>query len=62
MRRYLECIATMYRENYVITYNVANLLGFVIMMGKKAKQITKQASAPRLQPANTNMRSHLLTV
>ena len=60
--QYLECIATMYKGNYVITYNVANLLGLIIIMGKSTKQITKQASAPRLQPANTNMRSHLLTI
>jgi hypothetical protein len=38
---------------------MANFLGFIITIGKK--QITKQASAPRLQPANINIRSHLLT-
>jgi hypothetical protein len=41
---------------------MANLRGFAIITGQKAKTITKQASAPRLQPANINNRSHLLTV
>ena len=41
---------------------MANLRGFAIMMGHRAKQITKQASAPRLHPPNINKRSHLLTV
>jgi hypothetical protein len=44
------------------TYRIANLRGFAIMIGHKAKHMTKQASAPRLQPLNINIRSHLLTV
>jgi hypothetical protein len=33
-----------------------------IMNGHMAKTMTKQARAPRLQPAKIKMRSHLLTV
>lgn len=44
------------------TYRIANLRGFAIIIGHKAKQRTKQASAPKLQPPNINNRSHLLTV
>ncbi len=40
---------------------MANLRGFRIIAGQRTKAITKQASAPRLQPPNINNRSHLLT-
>lgn len=48
-------------EIYVTTYNIANFLGFSERTGNSAKQSTKQARAPRLQPANIRIRSHLLT-
>lgn len=50
------------RNKVEATYNMANLRGFAIMIGHSVKQMTKQASAPRLQPPKTRSRSHLLTV
>jgi len=44
------------------TYKIANLRGFAIINGHNAKQITKQARAPRLQPLKMRIRSHLLTI
>lgn len=44
------------------TYNMANLRGRRERTGNRAKQITKQARAAKLQPPNISMRSHLLTV
>jgi len=44
------------------TYRIANLRGFRERTGNNAKQITKQASAAKLQPPNTSILSHLLTV
>ena len=44
------------------TYSRTNLEGLVATTGNRAKQMTKHARAPRLQPAKTMMRSHLLTV
>lgn len=44
------------------TYKVANLVGLAIISGHKAKQITKQARAPRLQPLKMRIRSHRLTI
>lgn len=46
----------------VATYRMTNLRGLRDSTGKRAKQMTKQASAPRLQAPNINNRSHLLTV
>jgi hypothetical protein len=43
-------------------HRMANLRGFSDSTGKSAKQITKQARAPRLQPPKTSSRSHLLKV
>ena len=43
------------------TYKIANFLGFNVRTGIKAKQITKHASAAKLQPPKTRRRSHLLT-
>lgn len=40
---------------------MANLRGFSERTGNKAKQITKQATAARLQPPKISSRSHLLT-
>jgi hypothetical protein len=45
-----------------LTYKMANFLGVTMRTGNKAKQITKQAKAARLQAPNTSSRSHLLTV
>lgn len=44
------------------TYRITNFLGLSDSTGNRKKQITKQARAPRLQAANTSMRSHLLTM
>ena len=44
------------------TYRVANLLGLSHRTGNRAKQRTKQTSAPTLHAPKTNRRSHLLTV
>lgn len=44
------------------TYRITNLRGRSDRTGKRKKQTTKQARAPRLQPAKTSIRSHLLTV
>jgi len=43
------------------TYKMANLVGWIIMYGNNAKQMTKQARAPMLKPKNNRSRSHLLT-
>ena len=45
-----------------LTYKMANFLGVTMRTGNKAKQMTKQAKAARLQAPNTSSRSHLLTV
>lgn len=45
----------------VKAYRMANLRGRTATMGKRKKQMTKQAAAPRLQPEKMRMRSHLLT-
>jgi len=44
------------------TYRIANLRGLRERTGNSAKQITKQANAAKLQPPNTSILSHLLTV
>ena len=44
-----------------LTYRMANFLGVTMRTGNKAKQMTKQAKAARLQAPNTSSRSHLLT-
>lgn len=45
------------------TYRITNLRGLPIeITGKRTKQITKQASAARLQAPNINKRSQRLTV
>lgn len=44
------------------THKMANLRGLKESTGINTKHRTKQASAPRLHPANTSSRSHLLTV
>lgn len=44
------------------TYRTANFRGRKDSTGKRKKQRTKQAAAPRLQHANTSRRSHRLTV
>jgi len=41
-------------------HNIANFLGRKERTGKRKKQMTKQAAAPILQPANMSIRSHLL--
>jgi len=41
---------------------MTNLRGRVATMGNRAKHTTKQAKAPKLHPAKTSKRSHLLTV
>jgi hypothetical protein len=46
----------------VSAYKIAALRGFVIIIGHKIKQITKQASAPILHPLKMRIRSHLLTI
>src|SRR4051794_19663872 len=43
------------------TYRITNLDGLKERTGKRAKQMTKQARAPRLQAAKTSIRSHRLT-
>jgi len=43
-----------------IDHNIANFGGLTEIIGRSTKQITKQARAPRLQPANISIRSHLL--
>ena len=44
-----------------LTYKMANFLGVTMRTGNKAKQMTKQAKAAKLQAPNTSSRSHLLT-
>jgi hypothetical protein len=44
-----------------LTYKMANFLGVTMRTGNKAKQMTKQANAAKLQAPNTSSRSHLLT-
>lgn len=44
------------------TYRITSLRGLSDNTGNKAKARTKQASAPRLQAAKINMRSHRLTI
>jgi hypothetical protein len=44
-----------------LTYKMANFLGVTMRTGSKAKQMTKQAKAAKLQAPNTSSRSHLLT-
>lgn len=56
------CTCTRSKGNGCPTYRIANLRGFNIRAGKRKKQMTKQASAPRLQPAKMSSRSHLLTI
>jgi len=41
-------------------HRIANLRGRKERTGKRKKQMTKQAAAPMLQPANIRIRSHLL--
>lgn len=45
----------------LITYKITNFLGRKDRTGKRKKQITKQARAPKLQAPKINIRSHLLT-
>ena len=49
------------RNMEFLTYKMANFLGVTMRTGNKAKQMTKQAKAARLQAPNTSSRSHLLT-
>lgn len=44
------------------THRIANLRGLRDRTGNNAKQITKQASAARLQPPKISRRSHRLTI
>lgn len=44
------------------THRIANLRGLTAIMGKRAKQMTKQTRAPTLHPLKIRIRSHLLTV
>lgn len=44
------------------TYRITNFLGRNDRTGKRKKQITKQARAPRLQAPKIIIRSHLLTM
>lgn len=46
----------------VDTYRMTNLRGRTDRTGNRAKQMTKQARAPKLHAPKTNKRSHLLTV
>lgn len=46
----------------LITYKITNFLGLSDKTGKRKKQITKQARAPKLQAPKINSRSHLLTI
>jgi hypothetical protein len=48
-------------EMEFLAYKMANFLGVTMRTGNKAKQMTKQAKAARLQAPNTSSRSHLLT-
>lgn len=43
------------------TYRITNLRGRNDSTGNRAKQMTKQASAPKLQAPNMSKRSHRLT-
>lgn len=43
-------------------YRIANLRGRTATMGKRKKQMTKHAAAPRLQPEKMRMRSQRDTV
>lgn len=44
-----------------LTYSIANFRGFSVRIGNKVKQIANIASAAKLRPAKTRIRSHLLT-
>lgn len=58
----LPCNVHMVQKGNMRTYRMTNFRGFSDRTGNRAKQMTKQARAPRLQAVKMSNRSHRLTV
>lgn len=58
----LSCNIHVVQKGNMRTYRMTNFRGFSDRTGNRAKQMTKQARAPRLQAPKMSNRSHRLTV
>lgn len=58
----LSCDVHMVHKENMRTHRMTNFDGLSVKTGKRKKQMTKQARAPKLQAPNIIKRSHLLTV